>query len=470
MSSFKLRNYQQELIDGLKKSLVNGHKNVLIQSAAGSGKTVTMAEIAKGATNKGNRVLTIVHRRELVEQIKNTFQKHGVDFDLCNVGMIQTVTRRLDRMKHYPQLILVDEAHHSLAKTYKRIFNHFEKAHVIGVTATPYRRSGKGLKEVYDDLIIGKSVQWLIENHNLAPFKYYSVNIIDSQKLKKSSWGDFTQKSIDEATGGIIYGDIIKSYEKFAKNKKTIVYAHNVEASKDVARTFSEAGYRAQSVDGKTPKDERKQAMRGFRAGEITVLVNAELYGEGVDIPDCEAVILLRPTDSLALHIQQSMRPMRYQPNKRAIIIDHVANYTRHGLPDTPHTWTLEDRKKAKQNKSDEPAISQCPYCHSVYYTKDAERGICPVCGQEQEVVERNNRLEHVDAEIQEIESFTTDYTLIRYKNKNKNELKTLDDWYLYAKAWGYKTGWIKYNFPRMRHMSWPQFYSQIQPIAAKYN
>lgn len=438
--SFQLRNYQIDLVEGVQKSMLTGNKKVLVQSPAGSGKSITMAEIAKRATDKGNRVLFIVHRRELKEQIEDTFWSHGVNKELCHIGMVQTVTRRLEKFKNEPQIILVDEAHRSLAKTYLRIFDYFTHAYTIGFTATPSLLSGRGLGEYYEDLVIGKSVEWLIENGNLAPYKYYSVDLLDKNKLKHDSTGDFSQSSITEAVGNVMYGDVVSHYKRLADGKKTIIYCHSVESSKEIAKEFSGAGYSAMQVDGKTNQNIRKKAMEDFRNGEITLLVNAELYGEGVDVPDCEAVILLRPTESLSLFIQQTMRAMRYKPNKRAIIIDHVANYTRHGLPDTPRKWTLEERERKgnKKTVSDAIPIKQCPQCMSVMLSSIS---ICE-CGHEF-IAERNMEVE--EAELVEI---TKDFTLqANYiVTKSVDELSTMEELKAYRKAKNYKPGWVYYQ------------------------
>lgn len=375
-----LRDYQNELIDSVYKSMNNKNKKILIQSAAGSGKSVTMSEIARRATVKKNHVLFVVHRKELVFQIKDTFNANEVDSDYCHVGMVQTVYNQLkkDKVKE-PSIILVDESHHSLAKTYQELFNYFPNAFVLGFTATPVLLSGRGLGEVYEDIIIGKSVKWLIENERLAPFKYYSVDLLDDKKLKHNSTGDFSHSSITDAVGGVVYGDVVNHYKELADGKKTIVYCHNIEASKKIAKEFSEAGYNATQVDGKTNKNVRKKAMEDFRTGDVTLLVNAELYGEGVDVPDCEAVILLRPTESLSLFIQQTMRAMRYKEGKTAIIIDHVANYTRHGLPTTEHEWTLKGRKK--QDKTIGPPCMTCTSCGQVIEKEEIMNNVCPRCG-----------------------------------------------------------------------------------------
>ena len=205
-----LRDYQEELLNGVYESMSKGNKNIMVQSPAGSGKSVTMSEVARRATEKGNRVLFIVHRRELVSQIKGTFIANDVNMELCHVGMVQTVANRIKNGKEpIPAIILVDEAHHALAKTYTDIFDSFPKAYVYGFTATPWRMSNKGFTEVFEELILGKSVQWLIDNERLAPFKYYSKNLMNDNKLKHQSTGDFSNDSITLALEPRIHGDVI---------------------------------------------------------------------------------------------------------------------------------------------------------------------------------------------------------------------------------------------------------------------
>lgn len=471
--AFEIRDYQAELILSTQQSMIAGNKRILVQSPAGSGKSVTMSEIARLATAKGNHVLFIVHRRELVDQIKGTFKANEVDFNYCYVGMVQTVTNRLDKFKHKPDIILVDEAHHSLAKTYQRIFDYFPNAYTLGFTATPTLLSGKGLGRYYNDMVLGKSVQWLIDNHRLAPFEYYSIDLLNHDALKRSSMGDYTSKSIDDATKNVQYGDVIEHYRKLADNTKTIIYTHSVEASKRVAQAFNDAGYSARAVDGKTPKLVRQQAMDEFRSGEVTILVNAELYGEGVDVPDCETVVLLRPTESLSLFIQQTMRAMRYQPNKQATIIDHVGNYLKHGLPNTEHDWTLEDTSKkgnTKERPKDLISLTSCPYCFGVI---PSGTNPCSLCQQIIEVDEKE--LKKIEAELQAINQFEfqANYQAIRlkqqYSNKEESDLLTLEDYYLFAKSRGFKDTWIKFRVPELKALSFKQFHIKLKPVKQKY-
>ncbi|MDK7952099.1 DEAD/DEAH box helicase [Lactobacillus paragasseri] len=440
----QLRDYQKKLINGLRNSMANGHKNIMVQSPAGSGKSITMAEIAKRITQHEMNVLFVVHRRELVKQIKSTFVKWGVNMNFCEIYMVQTATRKLEKLIK-PEYIFVDEAHHSLAKTYKRIFDYFPVAHVIGFTATPIRLSGKGFREVYDDLIIGPKISWLIKNHYLAPYTYYSVNLIDQKQLKRSSTGDYTRQSMENAGKNIIYGDVINAYKKLANNSKAIVYSYSVQSCKQVAEEFNKNHISAQEVDGKTDKDTRKKAMHDFRTGKIKVLVNAELYGEGVDVPDCQTVIMLRPTQSLSLFIQQSMRCMRYKPSKKSIIIDQVANYTRFGLPDFDRDWTLEDRSKHPQREggSDGPAIKTCPECFGVILASCHE---CPLCGHSFEAEFRKLAQDR----RAELEKINLNAKELRERKKKEQELllrdpstfTTFKELAIYGKATGKKPGW----------------------------
>ena len=198
--SLQLRNYQLELIDGVYESLNQKKKKIMVQSPAGSGKTVTMSEIARRATRRKNRVLFVVHRLEIINQVRQTFIANDVDMDYCEIGMIQTITNKVKKYKVVePTTILIDEAHHALSKSYTRILDAFPNAVVLGFTATPIRLSGKGFGNIFDDLILGKSVKWLIDNQRLAPYKYYSVNLVDEEKLKLTSTGDYSNQSIDNA-------------------------------------------------------------------------------------------------------------------------------------------------------------------------------------------------------------------------------------------------------------------------------
>ena len=467
---FKLHDYQHRLVNEARQEIAKGNKGVLIQSPPGSGKSVVIADVIKKTTEKGGHVLFLVHRKELSEQITQTLQAHEVDLWKVTIMTIGKAVNRLNKIP-YPSIIVTDETHHSRAATYMQIYEYFNKAVLLGFTATPYRMNGKGFTDIYTAAVYGETVDWLIQNNNLAPFKYYGVNLADEHLLKKSSTGDYTKKSIDNAVDKAIYGDVVQHYKKLAEGRRAILYAHSVEASEQIADEFKHHGIKAVHADAKTPKAQRENIMQAFRNGEIQVLCNVDLISEGFDVPDCSCVIQMRPTASLVLFMQQSMRSMRYQPNKEAIIIDHVGNFTRHGLPNTEHNWGEHFAGTAKNKRSskvsDDLQMTDCPECFGVF---EGKHDNCPLCGFELQT-EEQKELERIDAELVEIDqSFSVDYTLVNYAKKDISDLETLDDYYLFAVATNKKPAWIKFAYEPFKQLSWPQFYQKLNPIKQKYN
>lgn len=415
-------------------------------------KSIIQGSIAATANSKGNRVLFLVHRKELCEQIKETFTICGVDWELTSVEMVQTVSRHINRISA-PRLIITDEAHHSTANSYKKIYEAFPDALRLGFTATPCRLNAGGLGEVYDKLITSVSTKWLIDNHYLSPYKYYSVKLADTSGLHIKA-GDYKADEVAELMqNSEIYGETVKQWERLAKNKKTIAYCASVEAAEETAEQFRQAGYTAASLSGSTPKELRAQIMQDFRDSKIMILTNCELFGEGLDVPDCECTVLLRPTQSLTLYIQQSMRSMRYMPDKTAIIIDHVGNCYLHGLPDNNREWTLEP--KAKQQNI--VKIRECPMCFSVYPPTKQK---CPYCGYAavKEIQRKDKAVVEIDlVEMQRQEEI---------KNTKYTDL-TAESWSdveRIRKARGYKIQWAV-RFAVMHEIPVPHKYDNMRRI-----
>ena len=303
--TYQLFPYQKELVTKAQQAYKDGYKAPCIVLGCGGGKSIIIAEVIRQSTEKGNRVLFLVHRKELKDQITNTLKGNAVNMKMVTVGMVQTIVRRLDKLPKY-NLIVIDENHHTLAASYKKIIDYFD-TYVLGFTATPIRLNGDGLGDVNDLLIEGVSVDWMIKNNRLAPYEYYSIDLVDQEKLKKNSMGDYTNDSMNDSLGDTIYGDVIKHYRQLADGQKTILYAHSVEFSKMYAEQFNQSGIPSAHIDAKTPKAERDTIIQQFRDGEILVLCNVDILGEGFDVPDATAVMLLRPTESLSLYIQQSI-------------------------------------------------------------------------------------------------------------------------------------------------------------------
>ncbi|HEP1404254.1 TPA: DEAD/DEAH box helicase [Streptococcus pyogenes] len=397
-----------------------------------------MAHIARSATDKGNRVLFFSHRKEINEQVERTFAANGVNSNLLTIGGVQSLVRKLDSLSQ-PEVILIDEAHHSKAKSYLKIIDHFKSAYVLMFTGTPVRLNGDGFDDIVDDLVAGKSVKWLQEHGNIANFKYYAPSMIDNSALKKRG-GEFTKDSVNQSMKSVIYGDVIKHYEKLAKGKQAIVYTHSVEASHLVSDTFNQAGYQSQSVSGKTSKSEREEAMQAFRDGKLRILVNCELFTEGIDLPNVDVCIMLRPTQSLSLYLQFAMRPLNPRDGKIAIIIDHVGNVERFGLPNMDREWRLDGKTKQKQStKIGEPTTRVCDDCYATYWS---DTRICPECGHENELTKRE--IEEIkEAELQEI----SEQKQLKLKNRvstyqSPDLCRTMDELTEYRKQHGYKPGW----------------------------
>jgi superfamily II DNA or RNA helicase len=429
----KLRPYQQELVDDIKNSLKAGNKSVCCVLGCGGGKSIIQATICRLTNEKGKKVLFIVHRKELCNQIEDTFRACGVDFNLTHIGMVQTVTRRLDKMDKF-DLILIDEAHRSPSSTYKRIFEYYSYAIRLGFTATPIRLNEGGLGSVFDDIVEGVSTEWLIENNYLAPYRYYAVKLADTSKLKTKR-GDYDIVQVNELMEHTeIYAKTLENWEKICKDKKTIIYCSSIAASKNTIAEFKAHGYAAEHLDGSTDKKTRQEVMDQFRSGEVKIISNVELFGEGISVDDCECVILLRPTQSLSLFIQQSMRSMRYQEGKTAYILDLVNNVRLHGLPDTKRKWKLDAKKRIKGVA--EVPIKICPTCFGACAVQRKE---CPYCGE----ILKQEEEEHKQAKKKEGELIEIRKKLFQTAEyKTYMSIDNFSDMVTFQQAKGYKFAW----------------------------
>lgn len=425
-----LRDYQKSAYDKTVQLMQQGKHRVLIQSPCGTGKSYLFLEMVKRTLEKGLRVLVLVHRIELKEQHTKLFFENGLD--IFNGVRTQMVITESNHLGEYPtpDLIIVDEAHLSMADTWQEVVNYYD-TFTIGFTATPMRLDGRPLGDMFEELVISEPVNWFIDHKYLAPFDYYAPLSVDVSNLKKQR-GDYSITDVEPLVmDRKIYSDVYSSWERFAKGKKTIAYCVSVEHSKQVCEAFRERGVSAAHLDGNTPPMERKQIMDDFRDGKITVLCNCMLIIEGVSIDDCECCLLLRPTDSLALYIQSSMRCMRYKPDKKAVIIDCVGNYARHGLPNEEHEWSLTARlpKRSQMNHKGELVIRQCPYCYKAFKTAPK----CPYCGKEYPLTSREIEVQK-EIELKKIESYER-----KKKRKEQGQASSYEDLVRLGFQRGYK-------------------------------
>lgn len=366
----ELRPYQLNVIHRTREAFSEGSKRPLVVLPCGAGKTVCFAYMARNHVQKNpnNVVWFMVHRRELIDQTLDTFSRMNLDMTNIQVGMVQSYKK----MKGKPSLIIFDEAHHSTANTWKRIIEENNQVPLIGLTATPARMNGDPLGNIFDNLVIGPQPEELIKQGFLSEFDYYApkLNINESAFVIKG--GDYDQMAVtEEFEKAKIYGDISKHIDL---NRKTIIYSPSIKFSKELCERIPGVVH----FDGGTPKEERDRIVKDFRDGKIRILSNVDLIGEGFDVPDCDTIMLLRPTRSLTLYIQQSMRGLRPSQNKRAIIYDFVGNVFRHGFPTEDREWTLEQKIKLRNNTEfKDILVRQCGHCYRIYKGTQAE---CPYC------------------------------------------------------------------------------------------
>lgn len=465
---FKLRNYQQETVDNIYQSMKQGNRRIIVQQPPRTGKTVIMAEIARKTTDKGNRVMFIIHRKEVLAQAKATFEQQNVNMGLATMGMVQTLTRRVNKLTE-PQLILIDEAHHAISNSYRRIIDTFPNAYILYFTATPIRTGHDQLDQIADDIIVGKSIKWLTQHHFLAPFHYYGLGDIDRSKLRKQN-GDYSSQSMDEAISHQIYGHIVQQYQRLANGKQAVVYCHSIESAKKVTEQFTQAGITAAEIDGDTDTKARDRLVQKFRNQELTILANVNLFTEGVDLPNVDCVIMARPTSSLALYLQFSMRCLNPREGKTAVIIDHVDNFLNFGLPSSDRNWSeaivTKDKRKAKSNTDNGPAIAQCNYCFGTFYRDQAKDNRCPLCGHELREENKDYKIVNVDLqEIKEnqavehrkkmIQRILNDQVMANVADKSPGQLHTLKELQAYANLHNYSAGWAWHQFNNRRKKKW---------------
>lgn len=408
--AISLRSYQQAIIDELRERLRNGAKSVLVQGPTGMGKTVIAAFMMDSLRSKGFRAWFACHRRELIRQTSLSFSKFGIDHafiaagfpadprQLIQIAGVQTLANRHERLEK-PKVILWDECHHISAGSWSAIRRGQPEAIHIGLSATPERLDGQGLDEHFETMILGPTVRSLIDQGSLCPYRLFAPAGVDLSSVHTVA-GDYNRGELSTAMDKpAITGDVVAHYQRLCSGKRAVAFCASIQHSEHVAQAFRDAGIPAAHVDGETEPSLRDLRMREFAEGKILVLTNVDIAGEGVDIPGIEAVILLRPTQSLSLHLQQVGRGLRPAPGKtEAIILDHAGNSGRHGLPDDDRTWTLQGRKKRKKKSDDATPVRTCKRCFAALNIAVKS---CPFCGAPVEIQARE--VEHRDGELEEV-------------------------------------------------------------------
>ena len=370
MKGIRLFDYQEDMVKRIEKAF-SLHRSVMAQMPTGTGKTYLLTAVIDSflSNNPKEKVWIVAHRRELVSQIEETVRKfHSYSasntsslLSSVKVMSIQWLMRHYDEIEEEPGMIVIDEAHHALAKTYKEMWERFPKAKFLGLTATPCRLNGKGFTDLFDVLVQSWSVPEFISKGRLVTYDFVSIKsdgvtqrLIDSLQ-KRGADGDYQNKEMDMLLNKRPSIErLYRSFEEYGKDRKGIVYAINILHAQKITKLYQEHGVKAIAIDSKTPAMERQADIEAFKKGDIQVLVNVDIFSEGFDCPDVEFVQLARPTLSLAKYLQMVGRGLRVAKGKKnCVIIDNVGLYRVFGLPSQVWNWkaTFEGRLKYSRKK-----------------------------------------------------------------------------------------------------------------------
>jgi superfamily II DNA or RNA helicase len=417
------------------------------------GKTVCFAAITAGAVERGRRVLILVHRRELIRQASAKLTWAGVEHGVIAAGFepsdhpvqvasVQTLARRLKLQTWQPDLIVVDEAHHAVAGTWSQILDHWPHALRLGVTATPVRRDGRGLGAMFDRLVLGPSMQDLTAQGFLTRARIYAPQIRFQEANLRVRSGDYApEQAAAELDKPSITGDAIEHYQRLGRGCGAIAFCCTTAHAEHVAAQFRASGITSQTVLGTTSVQDRELAINNLATGALQVLVSVDVISEGTDVPSVGCAILLRPTQSEGLYLQQVGRVLRPAPGKdHALILDHVGNVHRHGFPDDVRTWSLDDaRRRTGKGGPPAPAVRTCESCFAAFKPQP----VCPCCGAECAAPAREIR--QTDGELQELAR----EAVARARRRDQGQARTLTDLIQVGIARGMKNpaGWARHVY-----------------------
>lgn len=434
----QLRPHQTEAILDIRQAFGAGKRAPLYVAPTGSGKTIIFGYVCKGANARGNNVLILAHRIELIEQISATLKTFEIEHGIIAAGFtaqpllsvqvasIQTLRGRLCRTPFVPAMIIIDECHHATeSNTFGRILRYWPHAKILGVTATPCRLSGEGLGNVFDTLIEGPNTETLITQGYLSPARVFAPPGAEFAGLRIQR-GDFI---VEQAAGIMdrptITGDALTHYRKLADGLPFIAFCCSVEHAQHVASQFTAAGITALTLHGNLDRTVRANIVADFRAGRIRGLTSVDVISEGFDVPGIHCGIFLRPTASRGLWIQQFGRILRLCEGKtHAIALDHAGNAHRHGLPTEPQEWSLEGAKTKPGPPKQEVRVRVCGQCYSAFSLKSR---VCPECGHCPPIEPR--KISKVEGELIEMQA----------RKRADGGARTLEDLITLGRSRGYK-------------------------------
>lgn len=470
-----LRSYQTSAVSQVRQSILDGNRKPVLVMPTGSGKTRTATEIVRLAVEKGNRVLFLAPRRELIYQTLATFLRAGIDAGMIMAGEPQRLyakvqvasvstlhargirTERI--MMPTADIVIVDECHLSVAKGQSEILARYADKVIIGLTATPARGDGKGLGQIYDELVQVTNVRELTRDGYLVPVRYFAPSELDLSSVKQNK-SDYIVKDLGKFMDKpSLIGDIVSNWFRIAREKKTVVFCTTCAHSRNVRDEFLRLGISAEHLDGETPTDERKAILGRVESGQTQVLCNVFVASYGLDIPSLECAVLARPTKNITLYLQTVGRILRISEGKSdAVVIDHSGAVKQHGFVDEVVPWTLDDkdvRELKKKQSVNEPKEITCGDCGTVF--KSAR--VCPNCGKE--LIPSTQKLPVHEADLQEID---------RGKRKANRDMSHDEKAIFYgglkayASARNYKPGWAANQY-KAKTGVWPNAYKNAPEV-----
>jgi DNA repair protein RadD len=378
VTSPALRPYQEEAVKRIRAAYEDRARRILFQLPTGGGKTIVFSYILAGAAQRGRRVLVLTHRQEIADQVEAPLTMADVAYGKIAAGIaesdetvqlasVATLARakRLERWRGWADLVVVDEAHHCVAGSWASVLVSQGGAKILGVTATPERLDGRGLGEIFDHMVVGPQVAELTKAGFLSPATVFEP-IAGGPDMSgaKIRAGDYAVEDLRQAMDGVVIGAAVDEYVRICPGVPAVAFCIDVAHSRAVAQRFNEADIAAAHVDGDSSPADRRAAIAALGSGDLKVLTNCGLISEGVDVPSIGAAILLKPTASLALYMQQVGRALRPSPGKtRALVLDFSGNCARHGLPDAQRAWSLDSKPTTKRERGDGPGLRHCKAC-----------------------------------------------------------------------------------------------------------
>jgi superfamily II DNA or RNA helicase len=474
----QLRPYQVDVIERIETEVAAGRRRVLLVAPTGSGKTVIAGALIAAAASSGRRVLFLAHRRELIQQASKKLYGVGVDHGTIQAGFrprpgervqvasIATLHARAIRSNKIEMppadLVVVDEAHHCRAWTYRRLLEAYPDAVILGMTATPCRSDGRGLGNIFECIVECPPVAELIAAGHLVPTKVYAPSRPDLTGVRVER-GDYVEKQLAERMDDQkLVGDIVTHWLRLSERRRTVVFTTGVAHSVHIRDEFRASGVWAEHIDGSTPVEERDAILARLAAGTVEVVCNCMVLTEGWDQSEVSCLVLARPTRHMGLYRQMVGRVLRPAPGKAdALILDHAGAVFEHGFVEEPVIWTLREDRRAENpvqaNRScyQAPKLATCPECSAVRF----EGRPCTACGWRPQP--KPQAFDVAEGDLGEVDRQRKVRQQV-YGAAEKENFRRQLLWI--AGERGYKPGWAAHKF-KEKFGHWPSFGSP-EPMA----